>query len=161
MTYNIHFFFPHTAAQSLSFSCCSRIAGQPGCCRGAAIAVASSNREACRQASSRLAELLKFIPLCILQYPPFFLPLPKQQATRHLGYFKFVPPTTTKAPLPFPPSLLSHSHKHTGYFKRKWIHVFFASFTKVLDLLEENETDYRVLAVVLERTRRWFIDCHR
>lgn len=30
------------------------------------------------------AELLKFIPLCILQYPPFFLPS-KQQATRHLG----------------------------------------------------------------------------
>lgn len=36
-----------------------------------------------------MAELLKFIPLCILQYPPFF-PLPsKQQAFRHLGQFLF------------------------------------------------------------------------
>lgn len=67
---------------------------------GSGIAAASSNGEACSQASSRSGELLKFIPLCILQYPPFFLPLSKQQASRHLGYFKFVPPRSTPLPLP-------------------------------------------------------------
>lgn len=38
----------------------------------ATAAAASSNGEACRRASGHSAELLKFIPLCILQYPPFF-----------------------------------------------------------------------------------------
>ena len=63
----------------------------------------------------------------------FFLPLPKQQASRHLGYFKFVPQALL--PPPYPNYL---SHKQTGYFKRKWIHVFFvASLTKVWELLRQ------------------------
>lgn len=110
------------------------------------------------QASSRLAELLKCIPLCILQYPPFFLPLPKQQASRHLGYFKNSPPSLKVPPPLHPTNLLSlslslsqHTHKHTGYFKRKWIHVvvfFFLSqvFTKVFK--DSNEAVDRALPVV-------------
>lgn len=122
MKYNFQFFF---LLQSLSVSRCH---WWPSC-RVAAIAAASSNGEACRQASSRLAELLKFIPLCILQYPPFFLPLPKQQASRHLGYFKFVP--LKAPPTPLPPILTranARTHYHRGCFKRKLIHVFLRKF---------------------------------
>lgn len=108
---------------------------------GSGTAAASSNGEACRRASSRPAELLKCIPLCILQYPPFFLPLSKQQASRHLGYFKFVPPRST--PLPLPSRYMrarTHTHARRDDFKRKWIHVLFcffppASFTKVNTLI--------------------------
>lgn len=131
------------------FRVASYFAGQPA---GELLLLLSRSlpqtREARRQASSRLAELLKFIPLCILQYPPFFLPLPKQQGSRHLGYFKFAPPHHTKHPYLFP--LLSHTHEHIGYFKRKWIHVFFASFTKVLDFLEKADNEESVLCAALK-----------
>lgn len=60
------------------------------------------------QSVSRLAELLKFIPLCILQYPPFFLPLPKQQATRHLGCNNSSPKQAHKPNLFTPCSLAPH-----------------------------------------------------
>lgn len=83
-------------------------------CWGAVIAAASSNGEAARRASSRSAELLKFIPLCILQYPPFFsLPLSKQQASRHLGYFKFVPPRSNPPPTLTLSLTRTHTHTHT------------------------------------------------
>lgn len=70
-----------------------------------------------------MAELLKFIPLCILQYPPFFLPLPKQQATRHLGCNNSSPKQST-AHKPNLFTLCSLAH-HTSDFKRKLSHVFF------------------------------------
>lgn len=64
----------------------------------------------------------------------FFLPLSKQQASRHLGYFKFVPPRSTLYPYPLVPH--AHTHARRDDSKRKWIHVLFffsfsASFTKV------------------------------
>lgn len=111
------------------------------------------------QASSRLAELLKCIPLCILQYPPFFLPLPKQQASRHLGYFKNSPPSL-KVPPPTPPhqplvslslSLSTHTQNTRATLKGNGstlLFFFFLSqvFTKVFK--DSNEAVDRALPVV-------------
>lgn len=111
------------------------------------------------QASSRLAELLKCIPLCILQYPPFFLPLPKQQASRHLGYFKNSPPSL-KVPPPHstPPtsclslSLSLNTHTNTRATLKgngsTLLFFFFLSqvFTKVFK--DSNEAVDRALPVV-------------
>lgn len=108
------------------------------------------------QASSRLAELLKCIPLCILQYPPFFLPLPKQQASRHLGYFKNSPPSLKVPPHSTPPtsclSLSLNTHTNTRATLKgngsTLLFFFFLSqvFTKVFK--DSNEAVDRALPVV-------------
>ncbi len=151
----MHFFF-HSGSEFELFRVASRVAGQPA---GELLprSLPQTEREARRQASSRSAELLKFIPLCILQYPPFFFcpfqnnkPLAilviLNSSPKH-PYLSFSPPPLTPLllllllPLSLSLSLSRtyiHTHTQTHGFVSKEMdpRFFFASFSKVLDLLE-------------------------
>lgn len=162
MKYNVNFFRPLSGSE-FEFFALPLVASL----LGSDIAAASSNGEACGRASSRSAELLKFIPLCILQYPPFFLPLSKQQASRHLGYFKFVPPRSTPPPpAPLPPRFTrTHAHIETTLKGNGSVFLFFsASFffsNQSSDFGFEKKIQNHVPSVALESKRKRLLDCRR
>lgn len=102
--------------------------GQPPFARRAATVRFLKRSSGARQASKAATATCRNLSLCVYyNILHFFLPLPKQQATRHLGYFQFDPPPSLPPP-PAAPLYLSTStfpfpNRHSGYFKRKWIHV--------------------------------------
>lgn len=130
------FIFPGVG-QSLSFSPCR---WWPACWGAVSLPLPQTAKRAGKLAAARPS--CWNLSLCVYyNILHFFLPLSKQQASRHLGYFKFVPPRST--PLPLPSRYMrarTHTHARRDDFKRKWIHVLFcfsppASFTKVNTLI--------------------------
>lgn len=116
----------------------------------------------------------KCIPLCILQYPPFFCPLLKQQAFRHLGWFKFPPKhpslslslsLLSKETVPCVCCRESLDSQRKCYYHGRWRHVKFkeenvASWPIVSDDLiqcyqEARDEGFNVKDIMTVRLWTW------
>lgn len=172
MKYNIHS-PPPRVGQSLSFSPCRWWPAGWG--------AASSNGEACGQASSGSARLLKCIPLCILQYPPFFSAPFKTTSLSPSWLFKIRPPSKQTPPPPPPPLTpprFTRTHAHTETTLKGNGSVFFFFFssqvlpkfrlgfkkkkkkeTKQTPRIASLNADLESKRKRLTDCRRWFQDC--